>query len=220
MTGMFDSAAKNPSPEEIVGKLSRLLDDERTGQYVFFLPVRAGVQIGMSHPDYIIPTIVCVCRQVLQRLLDGESRERVHTYLRQTIGFDERYANMAIGQTTDCAMVTAKILKGELTCEQAVAQLLTAKNADRQAVEAMLTMVSETVMQSNGKYTLELLSRMPLAISPLSGMYWILKPVALIVWFALWYGYGFRWWAGLLCAIGFYMVSFVGMAYLDVKLEK
>ena len=217
---MADSALKNPSPEEIIGKLSRLLDDERTGKYVYFLPVSEGVRIGMSHPDYIIPTIVSVCRQVLKRFLDGESRESINGYLRQTIRFDKRYANMAIGQTLDCAAISAKIMKGELSHEQAVANLLTAQNADRRAVIAMLQMVDETVKQSDGKYTAEQLSELQDAVSPLAGLYWIVGLLTLVVWVCLMYLGGFRWWTGLLCAVVFYLFGFVFMCYMDVQLEK
>lgn len=217
---MAQQAGSNPTPREIVKILDKILDDESTGAYVYFIPVATGVKLGMSDPDCIVPTIVAVCRQVLKRMLDGKDRNEIRAYLTGTIGFDDRFAAMAIGQTLDCAAVASRIHKKETTRGEAVAELLQAKNAEIRTIHAMLDMIDGVLADGHGKYSASQLDGLIDDISPLTGYYKYIKLAAMTAWPLLWFGFQFRWWTSLLAAIAFYFVTSILLVFIDVKLER
>lgn len=216
---MSESEKESSSPQEIAGKLDKLLDDESTGEYMFWIPVSAAVKLGMSHEDCIIPTTVSVCRQVLKRFLEGKTREEVRAYLTGTIGYDQSYAIMSINQTLDCATQFSKVAADNMSAEDAMANLMRNKNADPRVIGSMFKMINSVMEECAGKYTVELLGSLQDGATPLDGYYWILKLCGIAAWPVLMFVFDFRWWTGLLSAIGLYFVAFVAMIYIDIKLE-
>jgi hypothetical protein len=214
--------SKDPSPGEIAGMLNQLLDDESTGQYMYWIPVSHGVKIGMSDPQFIIPTIVAVCRQILKRLLEGRSHAEVQQYLVDTIGYDDRNARMAISQTRHCAGVGARLINGEFNEPQAVAELLTGKNADLRAVTAMLTMTQDVIKECGGRFTADDLAKLDdsLPPGPLADFFWLVPAISLAAWPALWFGLGFKWWSSMLCAAGLLFLGTYVFAVIELKLQR
>lgn len=140
----------------VATKLDALLDADADGTYTYYIPAAVALDVCWSSPVHSSAAGVCICRQILKRLLRGESQQVIEQYLKVKLEYDdERCLKSVFILTLECAAAAADVLDGEITQQEAVTKLLRIKNSDENTILAMLEMILKLHNEDKETYTID-----------------------------------------------------------------